>query len=124
SLTTRFPQDWSREVGTPGVLRARKPMFVPEVTDDMLARGAQSTEHFEALRALHFRSIIIVPLVARERVLGAMTLVMAESDRRFTEADLRLAVDLGQRAGVAVDNARLLRDADEANAAKTEFLRT
>jgi signal transduction histidine kinase len=49
---------------------------------------------------------------------------MSESERRFNDADLQLAVDLGQRAGVAVDNARLLRDAAEANAAKTGFLRT
>jgi signal transduction histidine kinase len=67
---------------------------------------------------------MIVPLVARDRVLGTITLVMSESERRFNDADLQLAVDLGQRAGVAVDNARLLRDAAEANAAKTGFLRT
>ncbi|MDB4899046.1 MAG: ATP-binding region ATPase domain protein, partial [Gemmatimonadetes bacterium] len=123
-LTTLFPQDWSRDTGTPGVIRSRQPMFIPDVTDAMLAGGAQSEQHLALLRELHFRSIIIVPLVARDRVLGALTLVMAESERRFTRADLALAVDLGRRAGIAVDNARLLRDADAANAAKTEFLRT
>ena len=49
---------------------------------------------------------------------------MAESGRLFSQADLALAVDLGLRAGVALDNARLLRNADNANAVKTEFLRT
>lgn len=76
------------------------------------------------IRQLDIGSIIIVPLLARDRVLGTITLVMAESGRRFTDADLALAVDLGQRAGVALDNARLLRDANAANVAKTEFLRT
>jgi PAS domain S-box-containing protein len=123
TLTTRFPQDWSRDTGTPGVLRTRQPMFVPEVTDAMLAAGAQNETHAALLQALHIRSIMIVPLVARDRVLGTITLVMAESVRRFTDADLALAVDLGQRAGVALDNARLLRNAKEANAVKTEFLR-
>jgi signal transduction histidine kinase len=99
-------------------------MFLPDVTDAMLVGGAQNDAHLAMLRALHFRSIMIVPLVARDRVLGALTLVMAESERRFTESDLAVAVDLGQRAGVALDNARLLRNAAEANAAKTEFLRT
>lgn len=122
TLTTRFPQDWSRETGTPGVLRTRQPMFIPDVSDAMLTAGAQNEDHLAILRELHFRSIIIVPLVARDRVLGTVTLVMAESERHFTEADLALAVDLGQRAGVALDNARLLRDAQEANSSKSHFL--
>lgn len=123
-ITSRFPQRWETDVGTPGVIRTREPMFVAEVTDAMLAASAQSEDHLAQLRALTIRSIMIVPLIARDRVLGTLTLVMSESDRRFTESDLQLALDLGQRAGVAVDNARLLRDADEANAAKTGFLRT
>jgi PAS domain S-box-containing protein len=123
-LTEEFPLDWSRSSGTPGVIRTRTPMFMQEVTDEMLVAGAHNEHHLARLRSLEFRSIIIVPLVARERVLGAMTLVMAESGRRFTARDLEIAVDLGQRAGIAIDNARLLRDAAEANAIKTEFLRT
>ncbi|MDB4914236.1 MAG: ATP-binding region ATPase domain protein [Gemmatimonadetes bacterium] len=124
TLTTDFPQDWSRDTGTPGVIRTRQPLFIADVPDAMLTAGAQNKEHEARLRELNIHSIIIVPLVARERVLGTVTLVMSESERRFTDADLRLAVDLGLRAGVALDNARLLRDAEEANAAKTEFLRT
>ena len=124
TLTTDFPQDWTSDAGTPGVIRTRQPLFVPDVTDAMLAGGARNAEHLSRLRALEIRSIIIVPLIARSRVLGTLTLVMAESDRRYSEADLALATDLGQRAGVAVDNARLLRDADAANTVKTEFLRT
>ena len=124
SLTTKFPQDWSRSTGTPGVIRSREPVYVAEVTDAMLVAGARNDEHYALLQALEFRSIIIVPLLARDRVLGTMTFVMAESGRHFSEADLALAVDLGQRAGVALDNARLLRDAEAANAVKTEFLRT
>lgn len=124
TLTTKFPPDWSRDAGSPGVIRTREPFFLREVTDEMVQAGAQSPEHHALLRELDIRSIIIVPLLSRERVLGTMTLVMAESGRRFTDADLALATDLGRRAGVALDNARLLRNADEANAVKTEFLRT
>lgn len=124
TLTTKFPQDWTKDTGTPGVIRTGKPMFIGEVTSEMLRAGARGEEHHALLRELDIRSIIIVPLTSRERVLGAMTLVMAESGRQFTEADLALAADLGRRAGVALDNARLLRNADEANTVKTEFLRT
>jgi PAS domain S-box-containing protein len=124
AMTTAFPQDWSRDTGTVGVLRTRQPVMVPEVTEAMRVASAKNETHLAMIRQLDIRSVIIVPLVARDRVLGTITLVMSESGRRFGDADLALAVDLGQRAGVALDNARLLRDANAANVAKTEFLRT
>jgi signal transduction histidine kinase len=106
------------------VLRTGQPWFLPVVTDEMLDSGARDERHRVLLHALHFRSIIVVPLIARERVLGVLTLCWTESERYYTETDLALAVDLAHRAGVALDNARLLRDAAAANATKTEFLRT
>jgi PAS domain S-box-containing protein len=64
------------------------------------------------------RSQIVVPLRARGRVLGALSLTMAESGRRYTDADLDLARDLGLRAGLAVDNARLYEEAQAHAAAE------
>ena len=63
------------------------------------------------MEAIGPRSQIVVPLRARGRVLGALSLTMAESGRRYEEADLDLARDLGLRAGLAVDNARLYEEA-------------
>jgi PAS domain S-box-containing protein len=79
----------------------------PEITDDMLVAGAINDEHLDLLRALGFRSALVVPLRARGRILGVMTLVTAESLRRFDQSDLEFAQELGSRAAVAVDNARL-----------------
>jgi PAS domain S-box-containing protein len=131
TLTTRYPTDWSAPTGMPAVLRDRTPFFVPVVTDAMLVAGARDAGHLALLRTLGFSSIIVVPLVARDRTLGALTLCTAESGRHYDEADLALAVDLAQRAAVAVDNARLFRDAERAqreaeaaNRAKSEFLGT
>jgi signal transduction histidine kinase len=130
-LVRRYPTDWSAERGVAGVLRDGTPFFIPEVTDEMLVAGARDAEHLRLLRALHFSSIIVVPLVARGLRLGALTLCTTESARRYDDADLALARDLAQRAAVAVDNARLFRDAEraraeaeEANRAKSEFLAT
>jgi serine phosphatase RsbU (regulator of sigma subunit) len=58
-----------------------------------------------------------VPLAARGRTLGAISLIQAESDRRYTEDDLRVAEDLGVRAGLAIDNARLY--SEQATIART-----
>ncbi len=123
-LTEEYPTDWSQETGMPSVLRNGTSFFLPGITDEMLVAGAKDARHLGFLRALQFSSIMIVPLIARGRVLGTVTLCMTESGRTYDDADLSLAEDLARRAGTAVDTARLLRDADLANAAKTEFLRT
>ena len=63
------------------------------------------------MREIGFTSMIVVPLVARERTLGVITLVTAESGRRYGEADLELAEELARRAALAGDNARLYEEA-------------
>jgi PAS domain S-box-containing protein len=79
----------------------------PEITEEMLVQGAVDEEHLALLRGVGFRSAVVVPLRARGRSLGVMTLVTAESLRRFDEGDLAFAEQLAGRAAVAVDNARL-----------------
>jgi PAS domain S-box-containing protein len=123
-MTRSYPTDWSTDWGLPKVLREGTPMFVPVIVDEMLAASARDARHLELMRALQFNSIMAVPITARGRVLGVLTLCMTESGRRYVDADLALAEDLARRAGTAIDNARLLRDAETANATKTEFLRT
>src|ERR1044071_3621555 len=81
--------------------------------DDIVesARARTGEEGAQLMEAIGPRSQIVVPLRARGGVLGALSLTMAESGRRYIEADLDLARDLGLRAGVAVDNARLYEEA-------------
>ena len=128
-LTARYPTDWSAEAGMAAVLRDGTPMFIPVVTEAMLDVGARDAEHRALLGALQFSSIIVVPLMARGHTLGALTLCHTESARRYDTADLALAEDLARRAALAVDNARLYRDAErarqaaeEANRGKSQFL--
>ena len=61
---------------------------------------------------LGLRSSISVPLKARGRTLGALTLIAAERHPPFTQADFALATELARRAAVAVDNARLYSEAE------------
>jgi signal transduction histidine kinase/DNA-binding response OmpR family regulator len=68
------------------------------------------------------RSALIRPLVARGRILGALTLVIAESERTFRPEDLALAEELAGRAAVALDNARLYREIQAGDRRKDEFL--
>jgi PAS domain S-box-containing protein len=82
------------------------------------AREYTGEEGAELMAAIGPRSQIVVPLRARGRVLGALSLTMAESGRHYVEADLNLARDLGLRAGLAVDNARLYEEAQASAAAE------
>jgi serine phosphatase RsbU (regulator of sigma subunit) len=86
---------------------------VREITDDMLVAGIPDPEQLDMLRALGLRSVIIAPLVAHQRTLGTLTLALAETERLFGDDDVQLAIELGRRAGVAIDNARLYTERSE-----------
>ena len=112
-LQGRYPAE--RDAGGVwDVIRTAETMLVAEITDEMIAPSAKDEEHLRLLQALQLRSIIITPLVARGSVLGAMTLVMAESDRRYDQSDLGFASDLGRRAAIAIDNSHLHTETLEA----------
>ena len=108
--------------GVVPVLRTGQPEFLPRMPESLRATVAQDDRTRRLLEALWPTSRIIVPLVARERKLGAITFVAAESGRHYTPADLTLAEDLGHRASVAIDNARLYHEAQDALAIRDEFL--
>jgi GAF domain-containing protein len=112
-LTRRFPADPDAPTGVPKVLRTGETEFVPEISDELLAAATQDDEELLRIaRELRLRSAITVPLAARGRILGALSLVAAESGRRYTQADVEFATDLARRAAVAVDNARLHAEAE------------
>lgn len=110
----RFPPHADGGHSLTKVLRSGEPELVAELSDEMLAFEARDEEERRMLRSVGLRSRIIVPLIARGRTLGALTLVIAESSRRFGEADLGLAREIASRAALAVDNARLFAGAHEA----------
>ncbi|MHB8642474.1 MAG: GAF domain-containing protein [Gaiellaceae bacterium] len=111
-LAHELPPDRDAPQGVGYVIRTREPELVPEVTDAMLVEALADRPHaLEVIRELGLLSAITVPLVARDRALGAITFVTAESGRRYNDADLAHALDLARRAAVAVDNARLFGEA-------------
>jgi signal transduction histidine kinase len=106
------------------VLRTGRSMLFTEVPEESLSQIAADEAHLAALRHLAYRSAMIVAIRARGRTLGALTFATAESGRRYGPDDLALVEDLAHRAALAVDNARLYADAQEANRVKDEFLAT
>jgi|GEM_PF-865572 len=123
-LRDRYGFNRAGTEGVPSVLATGRSAFVPHVTDAHLRAAATGEAQLELLRALGIASWLIVPLTARGRVLGALSLVMTESGRRYALADVGVAEELGRRAAVAIENAQLYRDAQLANQAKDQFLAT
>ncbi len=113
-IERRYPTPPHAATGVPKVIRTGQAELIPEITDAMLASAACDPEQLEIFRTLGLRSCILVPMIARGRTLGAITLVSAESPRSFNTADLRLAEDVAQRAAIAIDNARLYRVSERA----------
>jgi PAS domain S-box-containing protein len=106
------------------VLRAGRPMIWtdlrdPEVVDDV----AQSDEHRRLMEEAEYNSAAVVPLVARGRTIGALSFLHASRDLRFAEGDLDFLGELGDRAAMALDNARLYRDRDRIAASLQSGLR-
>ncbi|MBW3598485.1 MAG: response regulator [Planctomycetes bacterium] len=109
-LRRRYPPDLGAPRGLAKVIRTGDPELYADVSEDLLQQSAQDEEHFRILRELGLRSALVVPLTARERTLGAITLISAESQRRYHERDLAVVRELAARCALAVDNARLFGD--------------
>ena len=107
----RRPPDLSAPTGVGHVITTGQAELVPEITEQMIA-AIEDPEVTELVRELQLRSVMIVPLAARGRTLGAMTFVWAESGNTYSSADLAFAQTLAARIALVIDNARLYRDRD------------
>ncbi len=112
-LQRRYPLD-PKKAGYGAVVFRGESILHPEIDLALLQSLAQSEEHLEMTRRMGPRSVIAVPVLGRERPLGALLLLITESSRRYGPADLALAQEIGRRAGLAIENVRLLRQAQEA----------
>ncbi len=120
-LNRRYPENFNAAAGLlPKVLRTGQSLLSDEISDADLVAVAQDAQHLQILRELNLKSMIVVPLLARGRTLGAITLATVESARRNSAKQLPLVEDLARRAAIAVDNARLYRASEAARKATQE----
>jgi PAS domain S-box-containing protein len=125
----RYVPDWTSSQPAAQALQSRKTLVIPEVTEDTLISSARDERHLALMRQLHPRSVVAVPMTTRQRIVGAITLVRTTPGHPYDAGDVAMAEELARRAALAVDNADLYTDADqaraqaeEANRAKDEFL--
>ncbi|MDC4223573.1 MAG: PAS domain S-box protein [Candidatus Manganitrophus sp.] len=111
-LIRRFPPDLNGQHPIQRALQTGGPIFIPEITDEMIASLTWDEEHSKIARSLGLKSAIVVPLLAGKCPVGVISFVRT-GGRRYRPADLAVAEDLARQASMAVQNARLFRASQE-----------
>ena len=119
-LTLRNPIDNNSVNGYPLVIRTGKSELITEVSQEKLAAGAENEAELEVWRSLNIGSHACVPMTARGRVIGAITCFTSQSGRHYNSEDLAMLEDLAYHVGLALDNARLYAEAQQALAQTSE----
>ncbi len=111
TLRERYPIVSDASLGAPRVVRTGQSELYAEIPDELLIATTRNEEELALARQIGYSSAMLVPLVARGRTIGVVSFVATESGKRYDERDLVLAEEVGRRAGVALDNAQLYREA-------------
>ena len=107
---------------TRSVVESRQPLLVSRFTEQQVEAVAQDPEHLRILRAVGPVSLISVPLMLRDQLLGTLTFMSSTRSRLYGPADLGLATAIAERASLAIENARLYRAALQAKGVRDQVL--
>jgi PAS domain S-box-containing protein len=110
ALRARHPLDPAGEHPVARVLRSGEPVLLEEMTNMLLSSFAQGSEHARFMIDRGYRSAVVAPLRARERTLGALSVLRLGDGESYGRDDLELVCELARRAALAIDNARLFSD--------------
>jgi len=120
-LAERYPAGGASPAPATAVLASGKPLLLENIGDDVRKAHIVDEHHGELIRRIGTGSAVVVPLIARDSTLGALTLASA-TPGWFGPADVELATEIGRRAAMTIDNARLLRETQQAVRLRDDFL--
>jgi signal transduction histidine kinase len=132
-LARQLQSKWGPEAGdpfgAPAMMRDPRPTLISDRIEATLAAASHTPDNLAILSQLGIGSLLTVPLVARRRLLGAITFVGSARGAPYSPDDVQLARDVATRGALALDNAQMYdlalvhkRSAETANRAKTVFL--
>jgi serine phosphatase RsbU (regulator of sigma subunit)/transcriptional regulator with GAF, ATPase, and Fis domain len=122
-LQRRFPSDRQAPSGAPNVIRSGVSELTETITDDMLEALIEDADLLATMQSLALRCAMVVPLQARGRTLGAITMIGSENHERYGHDDLMLAEQIAARAALAIDTAQLFAQEQQARAEAVEEAR-
>ena len=115
-LGHRYPPDPDGPHPAVEALRSGATFYLAEITEDVMRALTRDDNHYRIVRELGFHSFMVVPLIARGRTLGAVTVISCNPDRRFGPDEVDVLSEVARRAAVALDNAKLFDDQQRARA--------
>jgi signal transduction histidine kinase/ActR/RegA family two-component response regulator len=128
-LARRYSPRADRPAELAAVVQTGASRLFADIPERFWETIAEDPDHLHRLRALAFRSMMIVPIVVGEQTLGTLHFLTGASGRRYGVEDVRVAEDLAHQVALAVDNVRLRRQlrkveaaAEAASRAKDDFL--
>jgi PAS domain S-box-containing protein len=105
------PATLSDKYGVGRALRNKTYQLIKNVDPQLLGESGLNPAQIDFYIGLDLKSILIVPLMSQDRLQGAMVFLYRESDRHYTDWDLKLAETIARRVGLAMDNARHYEEA-------------
>ncbi len=121
-LRDKYPTDPDAPTGVPRILRTGVSELYEDIPDALLEASAKDEEHLRIMRELGLRSAMSVPIKDRGKVVGVISFILSTGERRYTQDDLLMAEQLGERAGAAIGNALLYKQARDAVRIRDEFM--
>ena len=121
-IQEHFPNQRSPRHRLSQVWQTGQPYLVPEITPEHLQECAADSQHLELLQQLGIKSLMSLPLIAREQLLGAIHFASTTEGSRYNETDLTWGLEIARRIAVAIDNAQLYQQTQEAERRKDESL--
>jgi PAS domain S-box-containing protein len=118
----RIPLDRRRPHLASAILETAEPTLMSEIDAGFIESVAQGEDHLRLLRELDPRSMMAIPLRVHQRLLGGLLFISSTPARRYARSDLELAVELGQRAAIAIEHARLYDTARRATRMRDDVL--
>ncbi len=111
----KYPPGKNVDTGVYKVVSTKKSEFYSNIKNKLLKEYSANTEYYKLIKELKLKSIMIIPLIARGIVLGAITIGSSKTGKRFKKEDLSFAENLAQRAAIAIDNAILYKESKNLN---------
>ncbi len=122
-LYEQYKDRVSSTYGLNSLLEKGQPELISAVTHEVVAPSAQENPAMlPILNALGLTSYMGTPLIAREKVIGAITFSSVQPERRYTQEDLAFAQELARRIALTLDNARLYQEAQKAIRVRDDFI--
>ncbi len=116
---------YSRQTeGAYDVAKTGKSHFIPVITPDYINKNITDENSRKIIKELGFSSLVRVPISSRGKTIGVISFIYGDSGRKYNRRDLELVEELGQRAGIAIENVRLYNNIREADRKKDEFIAT